>query len=95
MTITIEQLEKYSQQHPEEVLAVQAKERGESIEIIIFKGFSSSLTSATAFDPDLPILSEQAQIIRIDRLASPYNPNEPKYIQANLTTIEFSQLLDS
>lgn len=91
--LTIQQLEKYTQTHPEEVLAVQAKEGEEIIDIIIFKGFSSSLTGATAFDPDLPILSAQGEILRIDRLVSPYNPNNPQYIQKNLTATEFSQLL--
>ena len=91
--ITIQQLEKYTQIHPEEVLAVKAKEGAEAIEIIIFKGFSSSLTGSTAFDPDLPILSAQGEIVSIDRLVSPYNPSKPQYIQKNITVQEFAQLL--
>lgn len=93
MSLTIQQLEKYSEQHPQEVLAVKAKEGEELIEIIIFKGFSSSLTGATAFDPDLPILSDQGEIISIDRLVSPYNPVNPQYIQANMTVKQFAQLI--
>ena len=79
MTITIKQLENYTEKNPQEVLIVKAKEEEKVIEIIIFKGFSSSLTAATAFDPDLPILSEQGEIIAIDRLVSPYNPKNPHH----------------
>ncbi len=70
-------LEQYSQQHPEEVLLVKAIEAGEEKEIMIFKGFSSCLTGATEFNPDLPVLSTSAEIINIDRLESPYNPTNP------------------
>ena len=93
MTITIQDLEKYTQNRPQEVLVVKAKEGDNLIEIIIFKGFSSSLTGATAFDPDLPILSDRGEIISLDRLVSPYNPSNPQYIQANITVTEFAQLL--
>ena len=91
--ITIQQLEKYTEIHPQEVLAVTAKEGDIELEIIIFKGFSSSLTGSTAFDPDLPILSEQGEILNINRLVSPYNPNNPQYIQRNITATAFLQLL--
>ena len=91
--LTIQQLEKYSETHPQEVLVVQAKEGDEEIEIIIFRGFSSSLTGATAFDPDLSILSKQGEIVSIDRLRSPYEPSNPQYIQSNLSSAEFAQLL--
>jgi hypothetical protein len=91
--VTIQQLEKYTQIHPEEVLSVKAQEGEEAIEIMIFKGFSSSLTSATSSDPDFPILSDQGEILSIDRLKSPYNPENPQYIQRNLTLKEFAQLL--
>ncbi len=91
--INIQQLEKYTENNPQEVLIVKAIEAQESIEIMIFKGFSSSLTGATAFDPDLPIISEQGKILSIDRLMSPYNPSKPQYIQQNLTVDDFIELL--
>ena len=93
MTLTIEQLEKYTQENSQEVLVVKAQEGDELIEIVVFKGFSSSLTGATAFDRDLPILSDQARIIMLDRLMSPYNPTNPQYIQKNITAQEFVGLL--
>ena len=91
--ITIEQLEQYTEANPQEVLIVKGEEAGETIEIMIFKGFSSSLTGATAFDPDLPIMSQQGKIMMIDRLASPYNPSNPQYIQQNVSIEDFATLL--
>lgn len=93
--ITIKQLENYSQHHPQEVLIIKAIDNQEEVEIMIFRGFSSNLTGATEFDPDLPILASTAQIITIDRLRSPYNPINPNYIQSNITTSEFLPLLDN
>ncbi|MBR8832052.1 MAG: hypothetical protein N5P05_000665 [Chroococcopsis gigantea SAG 12.99] len=83
------QLEQYTIDHPGEVLLVTLPDN----EIMIFKGFSSSLTSPTAPDPDIPVLPEGAEIIKIDRLQSPYNPVNPVYLQANLTLEEMKQLL--
>lgn len=91
--ISIQQLEMYSQQHPQEVLIVKARDNQEEIEIMIFKGFSSNLIGPTEFDPDLPMLSPSAQILTIDRLFSPYNPINPNYIQSNLTPSEFLDFL--
>ncbi|NCO76323.1 MAG: hypothetical protein GW795_04975 [Cyanobacteria bacterium] len=91
--ITIEQLESYSQKNSQEVLVIKAKENEEEVEIMIFKGFSSNLSGATNFDPDLPILSSTAQIITIDRLWSPYNPANPNYIQRGLIPSEFIHLM--
>lgn len=90
----IQILEQYTQENPQEVLIIQGKEGNKVIEIMIFKGFSSCLSGATEFNPDLPILSSCAEIIAIDRLYSPYNPQNPQYIARNLTWQEFqSQLL--
>lgn len=78
-------LEQYTQKRPTEVLLVSAAIAGEPDQIMIFKGFSSSLMRPTAFDPDIPVLPEHAVIVHIDRLRSPYIPDYPQYIQAGLT----------
>ncbi|AFY76063.1 MAG: hypothetical protein IGR93_18030 [Hydrococcus sp. C42_A2020_068] len=88
-----QRLEQYAIKRPQEVLLVEIEIGGEPDQIVIFKGFSSSLMRPTAFDPDVPILSEDAKIIRIDRLASPYNPAEPRYIQQGLTLEQMEALL--
>lgn len=91
----IQYLEAYSRQHPEEVLLVNAcwddpdSQTAQDDYVMVFKGFSSSLMYATAADPDLPIVPEQAEIVSIDRLKSPYDPNCPQYLSQNMAWDEF------
>jgi hypothetical protein len=87
-------LEQYTLKRPQEVLLVTAQRGGEADRIVIFKGFSSSLMRPTAFDPDVPVLQEDAQILSIDRLASPYNPDNPRYLQQALSWEQMQELLD-
>ena len=86
-------LEQYTAKHLHEVLLVTVEIDGESDQIAVFKGFSSSLMRQTAFDPDVPVLPDQAKIITIDRVASPYNPQSPDYIQQGLTWETIQPLL--
>ncbi|MEM6251434.1 MAG: hypothetical protein AAF821_00800 [Cyanobacteria bacterium P01_D01_bin.156] len=94
MAISVEkQLEQYTIQHPREVLLVTIEINGEADEIMIFRGFSSSLTRSTSFDPDVPVLPDDATIVRINRLASPYNPNRPQYLEPPIAWDVFAQRL--
>ncbi len=86
-------LEQYTLRRPQEVLIVTAEIAGEEDQIAIFKGFSSSLVRPTSFDPDVPVLPLEATIIAIDRVASPYNPDAPRYLQQGLTWETMQQLL--
>ncbi|NMG07365.1 hypothetical protein [Brasilonema sp. UFV-L1] len=86
-------LEQYSAKRPQEVLLVTVEIAGEEDQIAIFKGFSSSLTRPTAFDPDVPVLPDEAKIMTIDRVASPYNPEAPRYIQQGLSWDNMQVLL--
>jgi hypothetical protein len=78
-------LEQYTLKRPQEVLLIQAQVDGEPDQVMVFKGFSSSLMRSTAFDPDVPVLPADAEIIAIDRAYSPYNPDAPHFIQQGLT----------
>jgi hypothetical protein len=86
-------LEQYTTKRPQEVLIVTAEIDGEIDEIAIYKGFSSSLVRPTAFDPDVPVLPDEAKIVAIARVASPYNPEQPNYIEQNLTWESIQPLL--
>jgi hypothetical protein len=86
-------LEQYTVRRPQEVLIVRVETEGEFDEIAIFKGFSSSLVRSTAFDPDVPVLPDGAKIISVDRLQSPYNPNNPRYLQQGLSWETMRSLL--
>lgn len=93
MSNAVKRLEQYTLKRPQEVLIVTAELAGEPDQIAIFKGFSSSLMRPTAFDPDVPVLPAAATIISIDRVASPYDPNAPSYIQQGLTWESIQPLL--
>ena len=96
MTVSIGQrLEHYTLQHPREVLLVSIEMDSHSDQIAIFKGFSSSLMCPTAFDPDIPVLPDEATICKIDRLESPYNPKAPRYIEQGISWPQFEQLLEA
>ena len=86
-------LEQYTAKRSQEVLIVTVEIEGEKDEIAIFKGFSSSLVRPTAFDPEVPVLPDKAKILSIDRVASPYNPQSPRYIQQGLTWETIQPLL--
>jgi hypothetical protein len=86
-------LEQYTTKRPQEVLLVTVEVAGEQDTIAIFKGFSSSLMRPTAFDPDVPVLPDEANILNIDRVASPYNPDVPRYIQQGLSWSAMEALL--
>ncbi|MCG8367687.1 MAG: hypothetical protein MJA27_30670 [Pseudanabaenales cyanobacterium] len=86
-------LEQYTLKQPQEVLIVQAEIEGEPDQVMIFKGFSSSLMRPTAFDPDIPVLPQNAKILSIDRLQSPYTPDSPNYLAQGMTWESFQPLL--
>ncbi len=80
-------LEKYTIARSMEVLLVHLEIDGEPDQVVIFKGFSSSLSRSTDPDPDVPVIPENANIISIDRLQAPYNPANPRYIAQGITDL--------
>ena len=90
----LQRLEQYTLKCKQEVLLIAAQIDGEPEQVMVFKGFSSSLTRQTAFDPDVPVLPENAVIVQIDRLQSPYLPDQPHPIQTGLTWEEMRSRLD-
>lgn len=86
-------LEKYTLKKPQEVLLVSIATEEEEHQIAIFRGFSSSLTGPTSADPDEPIIPKNAKIVSIDRVVSPYNPENPKYIQQDITQAQIEEML--
>ncbi|PSO49662.1 MAG: hypothetical protein BRC33_06080 [Cyanobacteria bacterium SW_9_44_58] len=85
MSTKEKRLEQYTLKYPQEVLLLEVETDGEQDRILIFKGFSSSLTGATAYDPDVPVLSEAANIVAVDRAQSPYSPDNPQYIEQGIS----------
>ncbi|MDB9331590.1 MULTISPECIES: hypothetical protein [Cyanophyceae] len=86
-------LEEYTIKRPQEVLLVTVQIADEQDKIAIFKGFSSSLMRPTAFDPDVPVIPDEAIILSVDRIKSPYNPEAPSYIQQGISAEAMEDLL--
>lgn len=87
-------LEKYTLQQKQEVLMVHLETAaGEPDIVMIYGGFSSSLMRSTSFDPDVPVIANDSIITSIDRLASPYNPDNPKHIASGITRIAMEKIL--
>ena len=59
-----------------EVPAEEPAEALEPFELLIFRGFSSSLSHPTGFDPDQPALPATAQIEAAELLVGPLNPSQ-------------------
>ena len=75
------ELESISRDRPDCALRLQGRMGdGEALEVVIFRGFSSSLTHPTAFDPDQPLLPSEATINSAMLLQAPLNPAAEKVL---------------
>jgi len=64
-------------------------EPDEPFELVIYRGFSSSTTHPTAFDPDQPALPEIARLISAEILQAPLRPAEAEALLAGPGPAEF------
>jgi len=74
------QLELLSRDRPDRVLRLRgqwqgAGEAAEAFELVLFRGFSSSTTHPTTYDPDQPLLPDGAVIETAELLLGPLNPS--------------------
>ena len=74
----LRQLEEISRSRADRVLRLRGSlpvaEAWEPFELLIFRGFSSSVSHPTDFDPDQPLLPEAARIEHAELLQGPLNP---------------------
>jgi hypothetical protein len=91
----ITRLEHYTEKFPQEVLIVSAEVDGEADQVVVFRGFSSSLSRPTAYDPEVPILPPEAVIHSVDRLKGPYKPQAPDYIERDIAIAAFLEKLSA
>ncbi|MFS8811327.1 hypothetical protein NW820_01435 [Synechococcus sp. R55.7] len=73
-------LERYSQNHPQEVLRVEVESEGESDLVLIYRGYSSSLRRPTPPDPEAAVIPPQARFLQLERLAAPYHPDRSRVL---------------
>lgn len=87
-------LEKYTLKRKQEVLMVNLETAaGEPDTVMIYGGFSSSLIRPTSFDPEIPVIADDSKITSIDRLVSPYDPNNPQYIESGVSLAAMTTVL--
>ena len=86
----LSELESISRDRPDRALRLQGQMGdGEPLEVVIFRGFSSSLTHPTAFDPDQPLLPSEATINSAVLLQAPLNPAAEQVLSGPLPLSAF------
>lgn len=68
-------IEERSRNHPDRVVRLLGLVGDEPLEVLIFRGFSSSTTHPTAFDPDTSVLPQGTRLDQADLLQGPLNPS--------------------
>ncbi|MCP9771905.1 hypothetical protein KBY66_04595 [Synechococcus sp. Tobar12-5m-g] len=95
---TLAQLEALSRSRPDRVLRLRGrlpaapadgqpdepKADGEPFALLIFRGFSSSITHPTAFDPDQPALPAGAVLVSAELLKGPLDPRAEEVLAGPL-----------
>ena len=77
---------------PLEVEAADSQLGGlEPFELLLFRGFASSTTHPTAFDPDHPVMPPGAVIQQVELLQAPLRPDADRVL---LSSDELSLFLD-
>ena len=66
--------EERSRNHPDRVVRLLGWVGDEPLEVLIFRGFSSSTTHPTAFDPDASVIPEGARLDWAELLQGPLDP---------------------
>ncbi|GJP55720.1 hypothetical protein CLOM_g14657 [Closterium sp. NIES-68] len=91
----IRRVEQYTERVKGEVVVLNAVVDGEDDQVVVFRGFSSSLVLATPSDPSNPVLPASATITSVDRVRGPFNPVRMEYIQQDMRWEDFDQLLQA
>lgn len=87
------QLEDYTIKHKNEALILTIVVDQTEQQLVVFRGFTSSLTNPTPANPEEPVIPAGATIKTIDRVKAPYNPGSPDYIERGLSWADFQSLL--
>ena len=72
----VQALEERTRLQPKRVVRLRGQVGNESFELLIFRGFSSSTTHPTAFDPDASVLPEGTSLDQAELLQVPLSPEQ-------------------
>ena len=70
----VQALEERTRVQPQRVVRLRGQVGDEPFELLIFRGFSSSTTHPTAFDPDASVLPEGTSLEQAELLQGPLSP---------------------
>ena len=73
-TFLVQELEERTRLSPERVVRLHGFVLDEPFELLIFRGFSSSTTHPTAFDPDASVLPDGTRLDWAELLQGPLDP---------------------
>jgi hypothetical protein len=85
----LRQLEELSRSRPDRLLRLQGSCDGEPMEVLIFRGFSSSTTHPTAFDPDQSVLPSGASLQAAHLLQGPLDPAQERRLAGPQDPVDF------
>ena len=91
LTDLLRALEERSRSSPDRVVRLTGTVDAEPCELLIFRGFSSSTTHPTSFDPDAPVLPLPVVLENAELLEGPLQPEQVKVVLGPMTP---EQLLD-
>ena len=72
----VQALEGRTLAQPQRIVRLRGQVRDEPFELLIFRGFSSSTTHPTAFDPDASVLPEGTGLDQAELLQGPLTPGQ-------------------
>ena len=74
-TALVQELEERTRLSPDRVVKLHGFVLDEPFELLIFRGFSSSTTHSTAFDPDASVLPDGTRLDWAELLQGPLDPS--------------------
>lgn len=89
----VARMERYTEDARDQALLVKARVDDELEVVLVFKGFSSSLSGGTAADPARSVLPERAIIQSVDVVKGPFDPNNIEYLEKGVEWGEFKSRL--
>ena len=72
----VQALEERTRAQPQRVVRLRGQVGDEPFELLIFRGFSSSTTHPTDFDPDASVLPEGTRLNQAELLQGPLSPSQ-------------------
>ena len=85
LTDLLRALEERSRQSPNRVVRLTGTVDDDPCELLIFRGFSSSTTHPTSFDPDAPVLRMPVVLDNAELLEGPLQPSQVKVLLGPMT----------